>query len=100
MPTAGFRESGSTQPQPHASSPEAARFQVSGVISTVFFKAFERRSFSTDYMEWNLQSSVRLRGVMIVNESDEAQPRHHNEQPDQDPGHRRPDVKQEGVAGY
>ena len=29
----------------------------------MFFKAFEieRRSFSTDYMEWNLRSSARLR---------------------------------------
>jgi len=27
---------------------------------------------------------------MIVNESDEARPRHHDEQQDQDPGHRRP----------
>merc|ERR1712110_1150720 len=27
---------------------------------------------------------------MIVNESDEARPRHRDEQPDQDPGHRRP----------
>jgi len=58
----------------------------------MFFKAFEieRRSFSTDYMEWNLRSSARLRSAMIVNESDEARPRHRDEQPDQDPGHRRP----------
>ena len=57
----------------------------------MFFKAFEieRRSFSTDYMEWNLRSSARLRSAMIVNESDEARPRHRDEQPDQDPGHRR-----------
>ena len=41
---------------------------------TMFFNAFEieRRSFSTDYMEWNFRSSARLRSVMIVNESDKA----------------------------
>ena len=44
------------------------------LLRTMFFKAFEieRRSFSTDYMEWNFRSSVRLRSVMIVNKSDEA----------------------------
>ena len=54
----------------------------------MFFKAFEieRRSFSTDYMEWTFRSSARLRSAMIVNESDEARPRHRDEQPDQDPG--------------
>ena len=65
---------------------------MKSLLRTVFFKAFEieRRSFSTDYMEWNLRSSARLRSAMIVNESDEARPRHRDEQPDQDPGHRRP----------
>jgi hypothetical protein len=59
-------------------------------LRTMFCKAFERQSFSTDYMEWNFQSSARLRSAMIiVNESDEARPRHRDEQPDQDPGHRR-----------
>ena len=66
----------------------------------MFFKAFEieRRSFSTDYMEWNFRSSARLRSAMIVNESDEARPRHRDEQPDQDPGHRRNPLLGHGEA--
>ena len=44
----------------------------------MFFKAFEieRRSFSTDYMEWNCRSSARLRSAMIVNESDKPKADH------------------------
>ena len=66
----------------------------------MFFKAFEieRRSFNTDCMEWNLRSSVRLRSAMIVNESDEARPRHRDEQPDQDPGHHRSPLLGHGEA--
>merc|ERR1712093_942018 len=64
----------------------------------MFFKAFEieRRSFSTDYMEWNLRSSARLRrtpGARDDREREaeaEGRSRHRDEQQDQDPGHRRP----------
>ena len=36
---------------------------------------------------------------MIVNESDEARPRHRDEQPDQDPGHRQSPLLRRGEAG-
>ena len=62
------------------------------LLHTMFFRAFEieRQSFSMDYMEWNFQSSVRLRSAMIMNESDEARPRHCDKQQGQDPSHHRP----------
>ena len=47
----------------------------------MFFKAFEieRRSFSTDYMEWNLRSSARLRRTPGARDDREreAKPDHH-----------------------
>ena len=59
---------------------------------TMFFKADEM-PFSTDYMEWGLRRSELdcegpLELAMIVDESDEAQPRHRGGHGHQDPGHR------------
>ena len=53
-------------------------FHFKSLLRTMFFKAFEieRRSFSTDYMEWNFRSSARLRSAMIVNESDKPKADH------------------------
>jgi len=59
---------------------------------TMFFKADEM-PFSTDYTEWGLRSSERdcegpLELAMIMDESDEARPRHRDGHGHQDPGHR------------
>ena len=59
----------------------------------MFFKADEM-PFSTDYTEWGLRSSERdcegpLELAMIMDESDEARPRHRDGHGHQDPGHRR-----------
>jgi len=60
--------------------------------SRMFLKA-DGMPFSTDYTEWGLRSSERdcegpLELAMIVDESDEARPRHRDGHGHQDPGHR------------